>query len=94
MVSSLDVAQRVPDRSRRPIADCLKLFVRVNHVGNRHLLAATDQHPLTKGTPTMEIHKKILEWQAAHPTITWIVWGIIWIIVFILLFSPKRTGAM
>ena len=57
-------------------------------------MAAADQHPLTKGTLTMEIHKKILEWQAAHPTITWIVWGIIWIIVFILLFSPKRTGAM
>jgi len=49
---------------------------------------------IDKGTPTMEIHKKILEWQAAHPTITWIVWGIIWIIVFILLFSPKRTGAI
>jgi hypothetical protein len=42
----------------------------------------------------MEIHKKILEWQAAHPTITWIIWGIIWVIVFILLFSPKRTGAI
>jgi hypothetical protein len=49
---------------------------------------------LTKGTPAMEIHKKILEWQAAHPAVTWIVWGIIWVIVFILLFSPKRTGAM
>ena len=42
----------------------------------------------------MEIHKKILEWQVAHPTITWIVWGIIWVIVFILPFSPKRTGAI
>ena len=58
------------------------------------MLAVTGRPTLTKGTPTMEIHKKILEWQAAHPAVTWIVWGIIWIIVFILLFSPKRTGAM
>ncbi len=42
----------------------------------------------------MAIHKKILEWQAAHPTITWIVWVVIWIIVFILLFRPSTTGAI
>ena len=24
----------------------------------------------------MAIHKQILEWQAAHPNITWIGWGI------------------
>ena len=42
----------------------------------------------------MVIHKKILEWQAADPTVTWIVWGIIWIIVFILLLSPKSSGAV
>lgn len=40
----------------------------------------------------MDIHRKILEWQAAHATITWIVWGIIWIIVLILLFRPTSTG--
>jgi hypothetical protein len=27
----------------------------------------------------MAIHKKILEWQAAHPTITWIGWAIVWV---------------
>jgi hypothetical protein len=58
------------------------------------MLAATGGQRLTKGIPTMEIHKKILEWQVAHPTITWIVWGIIWIIVLILLLTPKRTGAI
>jgi hypothetical protein len=58
------------------------------------VLAATGGQRLTKGIPMMEIHKKILEWQAAHPTITWIVWGIIWIIVFILLLSPKSSGAV
>ena len=42
----------------------------------------------------MEIHKNLLEWQAAHPTITWIVWGIVWVIVFILLFKPSSTGAV
>jgi hypothetical protein len=29
----------------------------------------------------MAIHKKILEWQAAHPNVTWIGWGIVWAIV-------------
>ena len=29
----------------------------------------------------MPIHRKILEWQAAHPNITWIGWGIVWVIV-------------
>jgi hypothetical protein len=42
----------------------------------------------------MEIHKKILEWQADHPDITWIVWGIIWIIVLILLFWPSSTSVV
>jgi hypothetical protein len=42
----------------------------------------------------MAIHKKILEWQAAHPTVTWIFWAIIWIIVFVLLFRPTTTGAV
>jgi hypothetical protein len=42
----------------------------------------------------MDIHRKILEWQAEHPTITWIVWGIIWIIVLYILFKPTRTGVL
>jgi hypothetical protein len=29
----------------------------------------------------MAIHKKILEWQADNPNITWIGWGIVWAIV-------------
>ncbi len=40
----------------------------------------------------MAIHKRILEWQAANPTITWIFWIIVWIIVFLLLFRPTTTG--
>jgi hypothetical protein len=42
------------------------------------------------GTMLMAIHKQILEWQAAHPTITWIGWGIVWAIVLSLLFWPSR----
>ena len=42
----------------------------------------------------MAIHKRILEWQAAHPTVTWIVWGIIWIAVLLVLFKPSSTGAL
>jgi len=42
----------------------------------------------------MAIHKQLLVWQAAHPTITWIFWVIIWIIVLVLLFKPSTTGAV
>jgi hypothetical protein len=38
----------------------------------------------------MDYHKKILEWQAAHPTITWIGWGIVWAITLSLLFWPSK----
>ncbi len=41
----------------------------------------------------MAVHKKILEWQAANPTLTWMFWSAVWIMVFILLFMPTRTAA-
>ncbi len=40
----------------------------------------------------MTFHKRILDWQAAHPTLTWVMWAIVWIIVFILLFRPSRVA--
>ena len=40
----------------------------------------------------MTIHRKILEWQAAHPNITWIGWGIVWAIVLAILLWPRRGG--
>jgi hypothetical protein len=40
----------------------------------------------------MAIHKKILEWQAAHPKITWFGWGIVWAIVLAILLWPRRSG--
>jgi hypothetical protein len=46
---------------------------------------------IDSGDIRMIIHKKILEWQAAHPNITWIGWGIVWAIVLVLLFWPSRT---
>ena len=36
----------------------------------------------------MAIHKQILEWQAAHPNITWILWCVVWIVVLAILFWP------
>ena len=39
----------------------------------------------------MAVHKKILEWQADHPNITWIGWGIVWAIVLSLLFWPSKA---
>ena len=39
----------------------------------------------------MAIHKRILEWQAAHPNITWVFWGIVWAIVLTMLFWPTPS---
>jgi hypothetical protein len=38
------------------------------------------------------LHKRILEWQAAHPNITWVGWGIVWAIVMVALFWPRKAG--
>jgi hypothetical protein len=35
------------------------------------------------------LHKRILEWQAAHPIITWVGWGIVWAIVLAALLWPR-----
>ena len=41
---------------------------------------------------SMAVHKKILEGQAANPTLTWIFWGIVWALVLYLLFRPIPAG--
>jgi hypothetical protein len=41
---------------------------------------------------SMAVHRKVLEWQAANPTITWIFWIIVWAIVFYILFKPSLAG--
>jgi hypothetical protein len=45
-----------------------------------------------EGTLLMPIHKQILEWQAAHPNITWIGWCIVWAIVLTIMFWPRAVG--
>ena len=40
----------------------------------------------------MAIHRRILEWQAAHPNLTWPFWTIAWTIVLSALFWPRRTA--
>lgn len=42
--------------------------------------------------PKISFHKEILEWQAAHPTLTWIFWGIVWAIILSLLLAPHLQG--
>jgi hypothetical protein len=37
-------------------------------------------------------HKRILEWQAAHPLITWVGWGIVWMLVLIVILWPRTLG--
>jgi len=39
---------------------------------------------------TVRLHKRILEWQAAHPNITWALWGIVWIVVMTIIFWPEK----
>ncbi len=40
----------------------------------------------------MTLHKRILEWQAEHPNLTWIFWIVVWVLVFVLLLSPRGTA--
>lgn len=42
----------------------------------------------------MMVHRRILQWQAEHPTITWIVWIVVWLLVFAALFKPGRLSGM
>jgi hypothetical protein len=42
-------------------------------------------------TNVVALHKRILEWQAEHPTITWVGWGIVWAIVLLALFWPRTA---
>jgi len=37
--------------------------------------------------------KRILEWQADHPTLTWAFWILVWAFVFYLLFRPVALGS-
>jgi hypothetical protein len=39
----------------------------------------------------MSFHKRVLQWQADHPTITWIGWGIVWAIVLAILLWPRSV---
>jgi hypothetical protein len=55
------------------------------------LCVKTRRQPDEMGTFPMAVHKKILEWQADHPNITWIGWGIVWAIVLSLLFWPSKS---
>lgn len=38
------------------------------------------------------LHRRILQWQADHPTIAWIFWIVVWAIVFFILFKPTRIA--
>jgi hypothetical protein len=40
----------------------------------------------------MDWHKRILVWQAEHPTITWIFWIAVWAIVLTILVWPRKAS--
>ena len=40
----------------------------------------------------MSLHKRILEWQAAHPNVTWLLWSVIWAVVLLALLWPDALG--
>jgi hypothetical protein len=37
------------------------------------------------------LHKRILEWQAAHPHITWAFWIVVWAIVLAIIVWPETV---
>lgn len=39
----------------------------------------------------MSFHKRILQWQAEHPNLTWAGWLIVWAIVLWLLLWPREV---
>lgn len=43
------------------------------------------------GRSAVTFHKRILAWQAEHPTVTWIFWIVVWAVVLGLLFWPQQT---
>ncbi len=51
-------------------------------------LSLARQH---SGIILITFHKRILEWQADHPNITWVGWGIVWTIVLVLLLWPRPS---
>ena len=61
-----------------------ELLSELSHAGLAHEAESTGL--------VVTFHKQILEWQAAHPNITWIGWGIVWAIVLVVLVWPRRLG--
>ena len=54
----------------------------------------TRADPFTSGRVSKRgpmLHKRILEWQAAHPNLTWVFWGIVWAVVLVLLLWPEAV---
>jgi hypothetical protein len=45
----------------------------------------------TKRGRWVTLHKRILEWQAAHPNVTWVGWGIVWAIILVALFWTRAA---
>jgi hypothetical protein len=39
----------------------------------------------------MSFHRRFLQWQADHPTVTWVGWGVAWAIVLVLLLWPRAS---
>lgn len=39
----------------------------------------------------MALHKRILEWQAAHPNRTWVFWIVVWAIAIMLIIWPRSS---
>ena len=70
--------------SRERVERCVRSLIgaKVEHVNGCHY-----RH-MKSGVYPMDFHRRILEWQAAHPNITWIGWGIVWAIVMLIMLWP------
>jgi hypothetical protein len=69
----------------RTVIDCNILFTRTGP-------PPRILHRQAKDIAAMAIHRKILEWQATHPNITWFGWGIVWMVVLAILLWPRKGG--
>jgi len=63
----------------------------IQYISNECIAARSLAGSTTGWDTLVTFHKRILEWQASHPNITWVGWGIVWAIVLVVLFWPRPS---
>jgi hypothetical protein len=73
--------------------DTVLLTGKATNISSQGQRARLQKQPTTIAAEKFKrtFHKRILEWQAEHPTATWVFWIVVWAIVFVLIFWPRET---